>query len=149
VVRDVLRLMRSELMNLGVEIDAQLADAWPIHGDRVQLQQVLLNLVMNACDAMSSLQASERRLGIRSEIRDGCVWIEVADNGPGIPPETLERLFEPFFTTKARGMGLGLTVCSTIVRSHGGEIRAANRPGRGAIISFSIPVHPDVVDEEQ
>jgi C4-dicarboxylate-specific signal transduction histidine kinase len=94
---------------------------------------------MNACDAMSGLPVEERRLLVRSGTREGEVWIGVTDAGPGIDAEALPRLFDPFFTTKARGMGLGLTVCRTIIEAHGGQIHAENNADRGATFFVTLP----------
>jgi two-component system sensor kinase FixL len=138
LISDVLQLYRSDLISRGVSVRFELEHGLPaVLGDRVQLQQVLLNLVINACDAMSSLPG-ERRLCVCSRRLDGDqVEFAVCAIGPGIAPERLDQVFEPFVTTKATGMGLGLSVCKTIVKSHGGRIWAANNaPGPGA--SFHV-----------
>jgi C4-dicarboxylate-specific signal transduction histidine kinase len=140
VVLDVLRLMRSDLINHGVAVRTRLApDAPAVAGDRVQLQQVLMNLVMNACDAMVTIPREARSVEVLVTTEEGRVQVSVIDTGAGFPPECGERLFEPFFTTKTTGMGLGLAVCRTIVRSHGGEIWAERNPPGGAILRFSLP----------
>ena len=108
-------------------------------GDRVQLQQVLLNLVINACDAMASLPG-ERKLTIMSRSLDEKeVEFSVWDNGPGLSADNVEQVFEPFVTTKADGMGLGLSVCKTIVKSHGGRIWAQHNDGPGASFHVALP----------
>jgi C4-dicarboxylate-specific signal transduction histidine kinase len=114
------------------------ADASAIRGDRMQLQQVLLNLIINACDAMASNPKGERILVLRTGRVDGDVAVSVSDRGEGIPPKSLEGIFNPFFTTKKQGLGLGLSVCRTIIASHGGELRAANNTGRGATFTFVL-----------
>jgi C4-dicarboxylate-specific signal transduction histidine kinase/ABC-type uncharacterized transport system substrate-binding protein len=139
VVQEVLRLMRSDLVNRNVAVDTHLAAyAPPIRGDRTQLQQVLLNLVVNACDAMASLPRTERLLTVRTEAVDGGVRVVVCDRGGGIPAESLAGIFMPFVTTKKHGLGLGLAVCSSIITSHGGEISAANNADRGAAFTFFL-----------
>lgn len=112
-----------------------------MHGDRVQLQQVLLNLVMNGCDAMTGAAPSHRQLTIRTELEgNDQVQISVSDCGAGIAPEKLEQVFEAFYTTKAHGLGLGLAVCRTIIAAHGGKLWATNNAGRGAAFHFTLPV---------
>jgi C4-dicarboxylate-specific signal transduction histidine kinase len=143
LILESLRLMRGELAGRGVAVTTELApDLPPVSGDRVQLQQVLLNLVINASDAMAALEPADRRLLVRAERDgDGGVRISVSDRGCGMPAEQLEAVFEPFVTTKAEGLGLGLAVCRTIVRAHGGEIRAENNGEGtpGATLSFFLP----------
>jgi signal transduction histidine kinase len=112
-------------------------------GDRVQLQQVLLNLVVNAMDAMASVDEAERRLEIcgRLDTQDGhpAVTIRVEDRGIGLEPEEMGRLFEAFYTTKPHGMGLGLAISRSIIEAHGGRLWAESVPGRGAVFSFRLP----------
>jgi two-component system, LuxR family, sensor kinase FixL len=143
VVRDVLKLMRSDLINQKVTVDTELARHLPaVTGDPVQLQQVLLNLVVNACDAMTDCNAPERRLLIRTGIENGsgAVIVSVTDRGGSIPEEKIEQIFEPFFTTKAKGMGLGLSVCRTIIAAHRGKLWATNNADCGATFHFSLPI---------
>jgi len=143
LILESLRLMRGELAGRGVAVTTELAADMPVvSGDRVQLQQVLLNLVLNASDAMAALDPADRRLLVRAERDgDGGVRISVSDRGCGIPADQLEAVFEPFVTTKAEGLGLGLAVCRTIVRAHGGEIRAENNGEGtpGATLHFFLP----------
>ena len=141
VVQDVLRLVRSDLVNQGVAVATEIASHLPaVRGDRVQLQQVLLNLVMNGCDAMAGSLAVDRALVVRAEAADGDgVHVSVSDNGSGIPDDQTERIFDPFFTTKAHGMGLGLAVCRTIITAHGGRLWAVGNDGRGATLHFAVP----------
>ena len=142
VVQDVLKLIRSDLINQKVTVDTELARNLPaVTGDPVQLQQVLLNLVVNACDTMADCTASERRLLIRTELENGssAVMVSVTDRGSSIPEEQLEQIFEPFFTTKTKGMGLGLSVCRTIINAHRGKLWATNNPDGGATFYLSLP----------
>jgi two-component system, LuxR family, sensor kinase FixL len=140
VVQDVLKLMRNDLANQGVIVQAELAENLPIvQGDRVQLQQVLLNLMLNGCEAMIDCDPSGRQLLITSGMENGAVHVSVTDRGGSIPEETMERVFEPFFTTKADGMGLGLSVCRTIVEAHRGNICARSNAEGGATFHFSLP----------
>ena len=141
VIRDVVLLMRSDLINRNVTVDTDLAQNLPaVTGDRVQLQQVLLNLALNGCDAMADYNSSERRLLIASESDNGAVQVSVSDSGSGIPGGKMEQVFERFFTTKKEGMGLGLSVCRTIITAHRGKIWATNNGGCGATFHFSLPI---------
>jgi PAS domain S-box-containing protein len=140
VVQDVLKLMRNDLANQGVIVQTDLAENLPVvQGDRVQLQQVLLNLMLNGCEAMIDCDSSERQLLITSGMENGAVHVSVTDRGGRIPEETMERVFEPFFTTKADGMGLGLSVCHTIIEAHQGKICVRNNAEGGATFHFSLP----------
>ena len=141
VVQDVLGLMRSDFVNRNVTVDTDLApEIPPLLGDRIQLQQVVLNLLVNACEAMDGLP-ERRRVTVRTGRVDGAaVEILVCDEGKGIEAGDTERIFEPFVTTKPTGMGLGLAVCRTIVAAHGGRLSAhSNAGGRGATFSIVLP----------
>ena len=141
VILDVVNLMRSDLINRNVTLDTDLAQKLPaITGDRVQLQQVLLNLALNGCEAMADYNSSERRLLIASQWENGTVRVSVSDSGSGIPGEKMEQVFERFFTTKKEGMGLGLSICRTIINAHRGKIWATNNGGCGATFHFSLPI---------
>jgi PAS domain S-box-containing protein len=144
VAEDVLKIVNSDLLNHGITVTVDFDQKLPaVVGDRVQLQQVLLNLIMNACEAMSHTQASQCRIFVRTELTgDNHVKVSVGDQGPGIPSENLENVFEPFFTTKSQGMGLGLTICRTIIRAHEGQLRAGNNAAGGAIFHFTLPASP-------
>lgn len=133
LVIEVLKVMRSDLAEHGVSVVTELApDLAPIRGDGVQLQQVLLNLVMNACDAVADNQPGQRRLTVRTLPADGAgLRIEVTDIGRGLPEVNPERVFERYYTTKPNGLGLGLSVCRTILAAHGGTLHAARNPGGG------------------
>ena len=140
VVQDVLRIIRSDLLNRSVETRLELVQDLPrILGDRVQLQQVVLNLIMNGSDAMAA-NAGARVLTIRSRLLepDG-VELQVGDVGKGIPEPDLERIFSPFVTSKNDGMGLGLAVCTTIVHAHRGRLWASNNAGPGATLHLELP----------
>ena len=141
VLHDSLELLRNDLLNRRVNVFAELPSALPaVVGDRTQIQQVMVNLVTNACDAMGGNDVGERMLTIRAAADGAGVLVSIRDRGPGIPPESAERLFEPFFTTKPHGLGLGLAVCRTIVAAHGGKLWAANNPEGGATFHFTL--HP-------
>ena len=142
VVRDVLKLIRTDLISQNVSVDTELARNLPIvTGDPVQLQQVLVNLVVNACDAMANCDTRERRLRIRTGLENGggAVIVSVTDGGGGIQVKEVEQMFEPFFTTKAKGMGLGLSVCRTLIAAHRGKLWATNNAERGATFHFTLP----------
>ena len=126
--------------HVGVEIDVP-RDLPPVGGDRVHLQQVLLNLLLNGMDALSCVADGERLLRVSARVAgNGFVQLAVADNGHGIPDDKVGRLFEPFFTTKLKGMGFGLPISRTIVEAHGGKIWAENNIGGGATFRFTLPV---------
>ena len=139
--REVIALALSELQRNRVIVKPELADELPIvAGDRVQLQQVILNLLRNASDAMSSVDDRPRQLLIRTEHdADGGVRLSVQDAGRGLEPESMNRLFEAFYTTKSDGMGIGLSVSRSIIENHHGRLWATSNDGPGATFSFSIP----------
>ncbi len=141
VIQEVLKLVRNDLVNQGITTQVELAPVLPaVSGDRVQLQQVVLNIILNACHAMTNTPPADRVLIVRSSGGEGDeVRVEIADRGCGIPAENLDRLFTSFFTTRPEGMGLGLAVCRTIMDAHAGKMWAANNPERGATFHFTIP----------
>lgn len=114
------------------------SDLPPVVMDKVQIQQVLLNLIRNALEAMES--SAERILAIDAATKDGILEIRVSDTGPGLPPEVAEKLFQPFVTTKSRGMGVGLSICRTIIEAHGGRILTVKRPSGGTVFAFTLPL---------
>jgi two-component system sensor kinase FixL len=141
VIRDVLRLMRSDLINQNVTVDTDFAQNLPpVPGDRIQLQQVLLNLLLNACEALADCEPSERRLLIACKSETSTVQVSVTDRGRGIPGGKPEQVFARFFTTKKEGMGLGLSICRTIINAHQGEIWATNNSDHGATFHFTLPI---------
>jgi PAS domain S-box-containing protein len=145
-IREVMALMSSEANRNGVSVRLQLAEGLPpIKGDRVQIQQVMLNLMINAVDAMSMADDGPRELMISTAMHEAdAVLVAVCDSGPGIAPENIERLFEPFYTTKSTGMGIGLSICHSIVAAHGGRLWASANVPRGAVFQFTMPAQPAV-----
>lgn len=143
IMLEVLRLLSSELIDRRVAVDTSLSPGLPqVLGDRVQLQQVVLNLILNACEAMETQPPPRRLLVSTSADAGDRVRLSVTDQGPGIQVEKLDDVFEPFFTTKTQGLGLGLSVCRTIIEHHRGLIGAANNPVRGATFYFSLQSAP-------
>jgi two-component system sensor kinase FixL len=142
VVRDVSTILRAEAQRRDIEIKLQLAtNPCVVWGDRVHLQQVLLNLIVNGFEAMSE-SGSERRVTIVTAEVAGEVLVSVADSGSGIPAERLPRLFERFFSTKQDGMGMGLAISRSLVEEHGGRIWADSTPGQGTTFHFALPLEP-------
>lgn len=141
---EVIALSLAHLQKNGVVLRPELADDLPlVIGDRVQLQQVILNLVLNASDAMSGVDDRPRQLVIRTEREDDRARLTVQDVGVGIEPDGADRMFEPFYTTKSDGMGIGLSVSRSIIESHHGRLWATLNDGPGAAFSFSIPQAPE------
>ena len=140
-VREISNLTRTEAIRNGVLIQTKLArGSLRIEGDRVQLQQVMLNLIMNAIEAMRNMTQGSRELLIRTAAsNDGLVLVTVQDSGPGLDPTNLERVFEPFYSTKSSGLGLGLSICRFIIEAHGGRLWAAAGEQRGVTFQFTIP----------
>ena len=143
VIREVLVLVKDEAKKKSVVIRTEFADDLaPVMGDRVQLQQVVLNLVMNAMEAMSSVSGRPRELVIRTRNVDGGqVQVTVEDSGVGLDPNTISKIFEPFYTTKSSGMGMGLSICRSIVQNHGGRLWATANDGPGTSFHFALPKH--------
>jgi two-component system sensor kinase FixL len=140
-VREVLKLVRGDLLNHKITLKVDLAPQLPaVNGDTVQIQQVMLNLLINGCEAMADAKPTNRRLRIRSLHAGGVVRISVADQGRGIAAGDLEKIFEPFFTTKTQGMGMGLAICRTIITAHGGQLWAEGNNDRGTSFHFTLPV---------
>jgi len=141
VVRETLGLVRSDATAQGMMITRALADELPlVYGDRIQLRQVLLNLVCNALEAMHQVEEGDRVLVVRtSSATLGIVTVEVQDRGISVDETTMARLFHPFFTTKTRGMGLGLALSRSIIAAHGGWMWATRNPDRGLTISVALP----------
>jgi len=142
LVSNVLALARGELESHQIVLHNEMPDELPdVMAARVQLQQVILNLVMNAIEAMSSVTGRERRLRITSALdQSTSVTIIVEDTGTGIDPAHRDRIFDPFFTTKPRGMGLGLSICRSIIEAHGGKLLASPQNPFGSSFKLSLPV---------
>ncbi|RWY80489.1 PAS domain S-box protein [Rhizobium leguminosarum] len=140
VIEEVLQLTKNELRQRGVVVETvydNAADA--VTGDRIQLQQVLINLVMNGADAMTSLVDERRVLHVATKrLSDGLTQVSVSDNGVGLDPDTAERAFEAFFTTKATGIGMGLSICRSIIEAHGGHIWVTTEKGEGSTFTFTL-----------
>jgi C4-dicarboxylate-specific signal transduction histidine kinase len=144
LIHDVVAVVRSDAVLRNVSMELDLAPRLPVvRGDRVQLQQVILNLVVNAFDAMTATHDRPRRVVLRTRASDGDqVQLDVVDNGPGIPAEKLGSIFEPFFTTKSTGMGMGLSVSRSIMNAHDGQLWAENNPDGGAAFHVALPAMP-------
>ena len=142
-VREVVELTRGETGKKGVSVQVHLVDPLPlIEGDRVQLQQVLLNLIINATEAMDGVSGGVRELLISTGNTDsGGVLVAVSDSGPGFAAHNTEHIFRPFYTTKSTGLGMGLSICRSIIESHGGRLWASENVPRGAIFQFTVPAH--------
>ena len=140
-IEDVLTIAHSEVTKHGVQVRRELApDLPPVRVDRVQIQQVLLNLVVNAIDAMSEVTDGKRELVLGTEaLRSGEVCVSVRDTGPGIDPAAVDTIFQPFHTTKEQGLGMGLSICRSIVESHGGKLWAGDNAPDGAVFQFTLP----------
>ena len=144
-IREVIALARSELQRNGVALDTRLSDDVHyvplIFADRIQLQQVILNLIINAIEAMSGAADGPRELLIRSGIAESQrVLVAVRDSGPGLDPKSLDRLFDAFYTTKPQGLGMGLAICRSIIDAHGGRLWATANDDRGATFQFTLPI---------
>ena len=141
LIREVIAVVHGELESHQVILQTELRDGLPpVLAEQTQLQQVILNLIMNAVDAMSSVADRDRVVIVRSDM-DGSAHalITVEDSGTGIEPSHMSRIFEPFFTTKAHGMGMGLSICHSIIELHGGQLQAAPRSPYGSIFSAKLP----------
>ncbi|MGH1558869.1 sensor histidine kinase [Caulobacter segnis] len=139
VVPVVLDLLQGELARRGVVAKTQVDDDITILGDSTQLQQVILNLIMNALEAMAGA-GDPQRLTVRAQVCGREAIVSVTDTGPGLGADDPERLFEAFFSTKAEGIGMGLSICRSIIEAHGGRIWAANNGTRGSVFSFTLPL---------
>jgi C4-dicarboxylate-specific signal transduction histidine kinase len=139
-ILEVIELTRSELLRNRVLLQTELAKGLPlIRGDRIQLQQVILNLIMNAVEMMSEAGEGRRELLISTKEKSNGVLVAVRDSGPGLSPESCERLFQPFYTTKPGGMGMGLPICRSIIEAHGGQVWASSNHRPGATFQFTLP----------
>jgi signal transduction histidine kinase len=139
-INEVIVLGRSAIIKNGVSVQTRLSEGlFPIHGDRVQLQQVVLNLILNAAEAMGSVEAEPRDLLISTQQNHGGLLVAVRDSGPGIDPAHLDRIFESFYTTKPKGTGMGLSICRSIIDAHGGRLWVEANEPRGTIFQFTLP----------
>ena len=150
LIREALGLVRDDLQTHRIVVQAERNERSPrIKGDQIQLQQVLVNLLTNAIDAMAT-NDRERVLCVRCEVHDsGSVMVSVEDTGKGVEPSAADRIFSPLFTTKAHGMGMGLSICRSIVEAHEGRLWATANLPRGAIFHFTVPAHPEVDPESE
>lgn len=138
---EIVALSRGKALKNGVSLQVQLSKGLPtVRGDRVQLQQVMLNLITNAIEAMSDADDGLRNVRIAAGRDDDSVFVTVQDSGPGLTPATLERVFEPFYTTKPTGLGMGLSICRSIIEAHSGALSATNAEKGGAVFSFTVPI---------
>jgi signal transduction histidine kinase len=143
VIQEVLTIAHSEVRRHGVALRTELATGLPpVLGDRIPLQQVLLNLVMNGLEAMSAVADRPRELLIRSgTLGPQGIVVAVRDAGIGLEPQTLDRIFDAFYTTKPEGMGMGLSISRTIIEAHGGRLWASPHDGPGATFQLTLPMH--------
>jgi C4-dicarboxylate-specific signal transduction histidine kinase len=141
LIRETLAVMENELRARQIVVAAELAEPSPtVMGDQVQLQQVVLNLIVNAVEAMSLLTDRPRLLRVRARCEAPAgVLVAVEDSGTGLDPAIAEHIFDPFFTTKAGGMGMGLSICRSIIDGHGGRLWASPAPSHGAVVQFTLP----------
>jgi two-component system, LuxR family, sensor kinase FixL len=145
VIHDVARLVHSDAVLLNVDVALELNSGLPlVRGDRIQMQQVVLNLILNAFEALKERSVNERRIVLQAD-PDGAdaVRVAVRDNGTGMSSENLDKIFQPFYTTKRDGLGMGLSISRSIIEAHGGCLWAANNPDRGATFSFTVPVESE------
>jgi signal transduction histidine kinase len=142
VAQETVAIVRPDAQSRQIQLETDLADdVRPILGDRIHLQQVLLNLLMNAVDAVTTMPTDRRRVRIWTRQNDTDVRVAVTDTGVGIPADRFLEIFEPFYTTKTggTGMGMGLAIARSIIEAHGGRIAASNNPGKGATVWFDVP----------
>jgi C4-dicarboxylate-specific signal transduction histidine kinase len=144
-IREVIDLTRSEAVKNDVSVRPDLAEGLPlVRGDRVQLQQVILNLIINAFEAMSAGEGTRELLISTRKAENEGVLVAVRDSGPGVASASLERVFESFYTTKPSGLGLGLPISRSIIEAHGGRLWASANAPRGALFQFTMPAGPDL-----
>src|SRR5437667_10518809 len=146
-IREVIGLARNEMQRNGVALETQLSDDVPlVFADRIQLQQVILNLMMNAIEAMSGAAEGPRELLVRSGPNESQgVLVSVQDSGPGLDPKSVDHLFDAFYTTKPQGMGMGLAICRSLIEAHGGRLWAAANTPHGAVFQFTLPIGSEKV----
>jgi PAS domain S-box-containing protein len=144
VIREVIALTSTEVARNGVSVETELAESLPlVQGDRVQLQQVILNLVINAVEAMAGVVEGPKNLLVSTSKAGGeAILVAVRDSGPGLGSVNTEQVFEPFYTTKPDGIGMGLSICRSIIEAHGGQLTATANSPRGVVFQFTVPVQP-------
>ena len=142
----MIEFTRGEATKNGASVMAQLEDGLPlIDGDRIELQQVLLNLMINALEAMREVSDGVRELHISTgNAEAGCVLVTMRDSGPGFASHSAEQVFAPFYTTKPTGLGMGLSICRSIIDAHGGRLWASANLPRGAVVQFTVPAHSPI-----
>ena len=145
-IREVFEMIRPEAESRDVRVNLELVDHLPqVPTDRVQLQQVLLNLIRNGFDAMQETPAIERNLTIESALSENdCVTVSVSDHGEGCDAQNLQQIFQPFYTTKKQGLGMGLSISRSIIEAHGGRLTAQPNLTRGLTFRFTLPLHTGV-----
>jgi PAS domain S-box-containing protein len=141
IIREVVELTQTEAAKNGVSVQTEFGGSLPeIVGDQVELQQVAVNLILNAIEAMSETAEGQRKLLVRTALADGNgIVVAVMDSGPGLPPTSIERLFDPFYTTKPGGLGIGLSICRSIIEGHGGRLWVSANLPHGAVFQFTVP----------
>jgi signal transduction histidine kinase len=138
---ETLEFVSSEARGKGVRVAVETIDNLPpVRADRIQIEQVLLNLIFNSIDAMQQARSKARQVTIRFKALEGKVRVTVADTGPGLGKDVVEHIFEPFYTTKDKGMGMGLAICRSIIEAHSGRLWADSASGSGAVFHFTLPV---------
>ena len=151
LVSEVAALVRVDAASRQVKLDLVVPhDLPPVRGDRVHLQQVLLNLILNGMDALDEARPEDRRVGVTARLNGAqTVEIVVSDAGPGIPADMLDQIFNPFFTTKSHGMGMGLAISRTIIEAHDGQLWAENASTGGAAFLFTLPIADETTHDDQ
>jgi C4-dicarboxylate-specific signal transduction histidine kinase len=150
VIYEVTEFLHSEFVSQNIELRYFLDPSPPtVHAARVEMQQILVNLLMNAVQAMKDTPAANRRIDITTQAAKTKVTVKVRDHGSGIPPRELTSIFQPFFTTKSGGLGMGLSICRRIIEAHEGFIAACNHEDGGAVLAFSVPSLESPVDSQQ
>jgi len=145
-INEVIVLARNAIIRNSISFQTRFGDGlFPVHGDRVQVQQVVMNLILNAVEAMGSVEAGARELSISTHQDHTGVVVAVRDSGPGIDPAHPERVFEAFHTTKSGGLGMGLSICRSIIDAHGGRLWASANVPRGAMFQFTLPAHSEIM----
>jgi two-component system, LuxR family, sensor kinase FixL len=150
LIRDVVLLLHSDAILQNVRIALELDDDLPpVRGDKVQLQQVMLNLMLNAFEAMKNCAAAEREVKLRvAREKTGVIQVAVSDRGTGLSKDKLDKIFQPFYTTKREGLGMGLSICRSIIQAHGGHLWAENNFDHGATFYFTMPIAGEAAEEK-